>query len=56
MGSYHGQSGFLTFSHARGVLAASRFFPAKKVQAPPYGALLERSLGFIMRGLKGLGG
>jgi coniferyl-aldehyde dehydrogenase len=56
IGSYHGLAGFLTFSHARGVLAASRFFPAKKVQAPPYGALLERSLGFIMRGLRGLGG
>jgi acyl-CoA reductase-like NAD-dependent aldehyde dehydrogenase len=56
IGAYHGQAGFLTFSHARGVLAASRFFPAKKVQSPPYGKLLDRSLGFIMRGLKGLGG
>jgi acyl-CoA reductase-like NAD-dependent aldehyde dehydrogenase len=56
LGSYHGHAGFLTFSHARGVLAASRFFPAMKVQAPPYGQILERSLGFIMRGLRGLGG
>jgi coniferyl-aldehyde dehydrogenase len=56
IGAYHGQAGFLTFSHARGVLAAASFFPAKKVQAPPYGKLLDRSLGFIMRGLRGLEG
>ena len=56
LGAYHGLAGFLTFSHSRGVLVASRLSPAKRVQAPPYGALLERSLGFILRGVRGLFG
>ncbi len=55
-GAYHGRAGFLTFSHARGVLAASRFFPAKRVQSPPYGELLDRTIAFVLRGLGGLRG
>jgi coniferyl-aldehyde dehydrogenase len=35
MGSYHGRSGFETFSHARGVVRAPRFSP-NLLMMPPY--------------------
>ena len=48
-GAYHGHTGFLTFSHVRGVYVASALSQVGKLQAPPYGKLLERALGFLMR-------
>ncbi len=41
MGRYHGEWGFETFSHQRGVLVASPLSAARKVLAPPYGKLMD---------------
>lgn len=49
LGAYHGFTGFQTFSHARGVFVSSPLSQVGKLQAPPYGKLLERALGFLMR-------
>ena len=48
-GAYHGQYGFETFSHRRGVLVASRVSPAHRLLSPPYGALLRRALDVLIR-------
>jgi coniferyl-aldehyde dehydrogenase len=47
MGAYHGRAGFLAFSHARGVLVASRWSTARRIQAPPYGRALDVALDFL---------
>ncbi|HEX8446200.1 MAG TPA: coniferyl aldehyde dehydrogenase [Sphingomonas sp.] len=45
MGSYHGQDGFRTFSHARAVFKQSRLDVAKLAGLkPPYGAALRKSV------------
>lgn len=43
-GAYHGRAGFDRFSHRRGVVAASSYSAAWRVVAPPWGAVLERSV------------
>jgi coniferyl-aldehyde dehydrogenase len=48
-GAYHGISGFQAFSHARGVYVSSPLSQVGRLQAPPYGALLERAIKFLMR-------
>ncbi len=48
-GAYHGLTGFQTFSHARGVYVSSALSQVGKLQAPPYGKLLERAIAFLMR-------
>ena len=41
MGSYHGEEGFRTLSHARSVFSERRFFPVALFH-PPYGRLAQR--------------
>jgi coniferyl-aldehyde dehydrogenase len=41
MGNYHGEEGFYTFSHAKGVFSRPRFNTAR-VFHPPYGSTLQR--------------
>jgi len=43
-GAYHGVAGFERFSHLRGVLDASSLAPARRLQSPPYGRLLDAAL------------
>ncbi len=43
-GAYHGVAGFERFSHLRGVLDASALAPARRLQSPPYGKLLDAAL------------
>jgi coniferyl-aldehyde dehydrogenase len=51
MGSYHGEHGFATFSHARPVYVQSRFAPTRLLY-PPYGRAFERVLA-LLRGRNG---
>lgn len=44
MGAYHGEAGFRTFSHERGVLVSSPLAPAAKLLAPPYGAAVDKAI------------
>lgn len=48
MGSYHGKSGFETFSLRKSVLLQSRF-SALSFLRPPYGPLSERAIRFLLR-------
>jgi coniferyl-aldehyde dehydrogenase len=48
MGAYHGEEGFKTFSHAKGVFKQSRFSMAGMMRAP-FGPLADRVLNFILR-------
>ena len=48
MGAYHGEVGFRTFSHARSVFRQARINGAGMTK-PPYGALMERMLSFLLR-------
>ncbi|HSM22905.1 MAG TPA: aldehyde dehydrogenase family protein, partial [Rubrivivax sp.] len=48
MGHYHGREGFNTFSKLRPVFYQGRF-PNVKFLMPPYGALADRLLAFLMR-------
>lgn len=41
MGHYHGHEGFLTFSHAKGVLIKQRFNAARLIY-PPYGKAIQK--------------
>ena len=41
MGAYHGKEGFLTFSHAKGVMMRPRFNSARYIN-PPYGKWMHR--------------
>lgn len=54
LGAYHGREGFETFSHARSVLVSSRLSPARRLLAPPFGALVEKALELLVRGRSGL--
>lgn len=48
MGAYHGEEGFRTFSHAKGVLVQSRWSMVGIMRAP-FGPLADRLLGFMLR-------
>ena len=48
MGAYHGETGFRTFSHRKGVYVQSRFTAAKLLH-PPYGAAFEKVLALLKR-------
>jgi len=48
MGHYHGHAGFETFSKKKGVFLQSRFSTLKFLR-PPYGALMERAIRFLLR-------
>ncbi|WP_414471577.1 coniferyl aldehyde dehydrogenase [Microvirga sp. M2] len=48
MGSYHGEAGFRTFSHARSVFRRGRVNGAGMTK-PPYGRRVERMLSFLLR-------
>ncbi|MBL8920090.1 MAG: aldehyde dehydrogenase family protein [Myxococcaceae bacterium] len=54
MGAYHGREGFEAFSHARSVVVASRLAPARTLMAPPYPAFIEKALGLLVQGVRGL--
>ncbi len=47
MGAYHGEEGFKTFSHAKGVFIQSRLSMAGMMRAP-FGALADRVLGLML--------
>jgi coniferyl-aldehyde dehydrogenase len=50
MGAYHGEAGFLRFSHARAVFRQSRLDVAGLVGLrPPYGARARRALALLIR-------
>jgi coniferyl-aldehyde dehydrogenase len=45
MGSYHGEDGFRTFSHAKAIFKQATFNPAEKLGLrPPYGEKLRSVL------------
>ncbi len=48
MGTYHGREGFLAMSHAKGVFIQPRLNLASVVR-PPFGRLIERVLGLMLR-------
>ena len=48
MGHYHGRAGFETFSKQKGVFLQSRFSTLKFLR-PPYGALTDRVIRFLLR-------
>ena len=48
MGCYHGQAGFETFSLKKGVMLQSRLSTLKFLR-PPYGAMSERVIRFLLR-------
>lgn len=48
MGSYHGEEGFLTFSHRKSVLYQSRLNGAAMV-SPPYGKVVDRLMSLVLR-------
>lgn len=48
IGSYHGEAGFRTFSHARSVFRQARINGAGMTK-PPYGSRMERMLSFLLR-------
>jgi coniferyl-aldehyde dehydrogenase len=54
MGAYHGVRGFETFSHLRSVLVASRLSPAYNLLKPPFSNVVQKSVAFLISGLKGL--
>jgi acyl-CoA reductase-like NAD-dependent aldehyde dehydrogenase len=48
IGAYHGERGFLTFSHEKSVVTQSRLNGAALIR-PPYGAMVERLLKVVIR-------
>ena len=48
MGSYHGEQGFRTFSHAKGVYIGTKR-DLFGIMRPPYGKALERVFRFQLR-------
>jgi coniferyl-aldehyde dehydrogenase len=48
MGAYHGHEGFKALSHAKAVFEQARFNLTSVVR-PPFGTLVERVIGFMMR-------
>ncbi|HEY1088124.1 MAG TPA: aldehyde dehydrogenase family protein, partial [Archangium sp.] len=53
-GAYHGVRGFETFSHLRSVLHASRASPAYNLLKPPFSTVVQKSIDFLIAGVKGL--
>ena len=49
IGAYHGEFGFQTFSHRKGVFVQSRFNSAWML-CPPFGQLADTLLKFLTRG------
>jgi coniferyl-aldehyde dehydrogenase len=47
-GAYHGEAGFLTFTHRKPVFVQPRF-AATRLLHPPYGAAFERVLAMLRR-------
>ncbi len=47
MGSYHGEEGFLTFSHCKSVLLKGKFNSANLI-SPPYGPRVDKILRFLL--------
>lgn len=54
MGAYHGVKGFETFSHYRSVLVASRASPAYNLLKPPFSTMVQKSVEFLISGVKAL--
>jgi acyl-CoA reductase-like NAD-dependent aldehyde dehydrogenase len=52
MGAYHGEAGYRTFSHEKGVFKQSRFAPSDML-APPYGKRFDTITGALVRRFKG---
>jgi coniferyl-aldehyde dehydrogenase len=50
MGAYHGEAGFRTFSHAKGVFRQGRL-AGTELLAPPYGRRFDRMIGALTRWL-----
>jgi coniferyl-aldehyde dehydrogenase len=48
MGAYHGEAGFLTFSHAKSIFDQARFNGAGMTK-PPYGRRIDRLLALVLR-------
>lgn len=48
LGSYHGEAGFLRFSHQKSVLLQSRWARGQMLY-PPYGARFRRAMGWIRK-------
>ena len=48
MGSYHGEAGFLTFSHQKAVFHQSKL-AGTRLFSPPYGKVIERLLSLLVR-------
>jgi len=48
IGAYHGEAGFNTFSHLKGVFTQSRFSQGKMLH-PPYGPKTEKMLGLMKK-------
>jgi coniferyl-aldehyde dehydrogenase len=48
IGAYHGEAGFLTFSHRKSVLYQPRLNGAAMV-SPPYGKVVDRLMGLVLR-------
>jgi aldehyde dehydrogenase (NAD+) len=48
MGRYHGRRSFETFSHAKGLISASRWLPEPGIQYPPYTGWKQRILRWAM--------
>lgn len=48
MGAYHGEAGFLTFSHKKSVLRQARMNSGALLN-PPYGKAVDRLLGLLLR-------
>jgi coniferyl-aldehyde dehydrogenase len=51
LGAYHGETGFLRFTHCKGVFVQSRWSLGHWLY-PPYGARFERMMGMLRRLLK----
>ena len=50
MGAYHGETGFRTFSHAKGIYRQSKLNVARIAgMRPPYGAVTERTIALQVR-------
>jgi coniferyl-aldehyde dehydrogenase len=48
MGAYHGEYGFQTFSHRKGVFLQRRFNASRLLQ-PPFGRIADLMLRFLNR-------
>ena len=48
LGAYHGETGFLRFTHQKAVFVQSRW-AAGQLLYPPYGARFDRMMGWIRK-------